>query len=132
MESYSENFLRTAAGSVVALLVLFILRRSANDTRVFPPGPPRRPLVGNLKDIPSKGYEWEAYRELCKRCGTCPTHYGFTISAQAYVLGSDIVYLSALGSKLLVLSSFEAARDLLDRKGAIYSSRPRLVMIKEL
>lgn len=47
-------------------------------------------------------------------------------------VASDIVYLTALGSKLLVLSSFEAARDLLDRKGAIYSSRPRLVVKNEL
>ena len=47
-------------------------------------------------------------------------------------VASDVVYLTALGSKLLVLSSFEAARDLLDRKGAIYSSRPRLVVKNEL
>lgn len=46
--------------------------------------------------------------------------------------GSDIVYLNVLGSHIVVINSFEAARDLLDRKGVLYSSRPRLVMIKEL
>ena len=49
-----------------------------------------------------------------------------------YSAGSDVVYMKALGSHLLVLNSFEAARDLLDKKGALYSSRPRLVMINEL
>ncbi|KAI1791876.1 cytochrome P450 [Ganoderma leucocontextum] len=113
MDSYSGKALPVAVGSVVALLVLLVLRRGS-DTRVYPPGPPGRLLVGNLADIPSGGYEWESYRDISKQCG------------------SDVVYLTALGSKLLVLSSFEAARDLLDRKGAIYSSRPRLVMINEL
>ena len=40
--------------------------------------------------------------------------------------------MSAFGSRLLVLNSFEAAHDLLDKKGALYSSRPRLVMINEM
>ncbi|PIL24606.1 cytochrome P450 [Ganoderma sinense ZZ0214-1] len=113
MESYPSTVLQVAVACLVVLLV-FVLRRSGHDTRVYPPGPPRRLLVGNLRDIPSGGYEWESYREIAKKCG------------------SDVVYLTALGTKLLVLSSFEAARDLLDRKGAIYSSRPRLVMINEL
>ena len=78
MEFYSDTLLRVAAGSVVVLLVLLL--RRAKDTRVYPPGPPRRFLVGNLGDIPSKGYEWESYLEISKRCGTCLSHYPFTIS----------------------------------------------------
>ncbi|KAM5530936.1 hypothetical protein V8D89_015381 [Ganoderma adspersum] len=113
MESHSDNLLRVAGGFALALLVLLVLRR-ANDSRVYPPGPPRRFLVGNLGDIPHGGYAWESYLEISKRCA------------------SDVVYLTAVGSKLLVLSSFEAGRDLLDRKGAIYSSRPRLVVKNEL
>ncbi|EJF56272.1 cytochrome P450 [Dichomitus squalens LYAD-421 SS1] len=80
----------------------------------FPPGPRQQPLVGNLKDIPSGGNEWDAYEALGKKCG------------------SDVVYFNALGSHLVVLNKFEAARELLDKKGSIYSSRPRLVMINEL
>nr|VWO96616.1 N/A [Ganoderma boninense] len=113
MESHSSHLLHAALGSLVVLLAWLVIRRG-NGARVYPPGPPRRLFIGNLRDIPSGGYEWVAYREISKRCG------------------SDIIYLTALGSKLLVLSSFEAARDLLDRKGAIYSSRPRLVVKNEL
>ncbi len=40
--------------------------------------------------------------------------------------------MTALGTGLLVINSFEAAHDLLDKKGSVYSDRPRLVMIKEL
>lgn len=45
---------------------------------------------------------------------------------------SDVLYFTALGTPLLVINSFEVAHELLDKKGALYSSRPRLVMIKEL
>lgn len=47
-------------------------------------------------------------------------------------VGSDILYFSTLGASVVVLNSFEAARDLLDKKGALYSSRPRFVMLKEM
>lgn len=47
-------------------------------------------------------------------------------------VGSDIIYLNALGSHLLVINSFDAARDLLEKKSSLYSSRPRLVLINEL
>ncbi|KAI0689449.1 cytochrome P450 [Cerioporus squamosus] len=80
----------------------------------FPPGPPPKPLVGNLRDIPNDGHEWEAYERLGRK------------------YGSDVVYLSSLGTRLLVVNSFQAARELLDKRGALYSSRPRFVMICEL
>jgi hypothetical protein len=37
-----------------------------------------------------------------------------------------------MGKKILVLNSLEAAQDLLDKKGAIYSDRPRFVVIAEM
>jgi len=36
------------------------------------------------------------------------------------------------GQPLVVLNSFEAARDLLEKRGAIYSGRPRLVLFSEM
>ena len=74
----------------------------------------------------------ESYREISKRCGMSLSHSRTSWSHGARTLGSDIIYFTAVGSKLLVLNSFEVARDLLDRKGATYSSRPRLVVQHEL
>ena len=37
-----------------------------------------------------------------------------------------------LGNSILSVNSYQAANDLLNKKGAIYSDRPRLPMVKEL
>lgn len=37
-----------------------------------------------------------------------------------------------LGTDLIILNSYEAATDLLDKRGAIYSDRPVLTMLGEL
>jgi hypothetical protein len=44
----------------------------------------------------------------------------------------DVVYLHVLGQGLVFLNSPEAAFDLLDKRGSIYSDKPSLVMAGEL
>ncbi|KAI0654156.1 cytochrome P450 [Cubamyces menziesii] len=78
------------------------------------PGPKPKILIGNLIDLPSGGHEWIQYAALARK------------------YASDVLYFTVLGTPLLVINSFEAARELLDKRGAVYSDRPRLVMIKEL
>ncbi|KAI0365462.1 cytochrome P450 [Pilatotrama ljubarskyi] len=80
----------------------------------YPPGPEPKPFIGNLTDLPSGGYEWKAYVELARK------------------YASDVLYFTVLGTPLLVINSFEAAHELLDKKGSLYSDRPRLVLAKEL
>lgn len=43
-----------------------------------------------------------------------------------------IVYASAFGKPLIILNSFSAAQDLLQKRGGIYSGRPRLVTFSEM
>lgn len=50
---------------------------------------------------------------------------------QSPVAGS-INHVSVLGQHLLVLNSFDVAHELLDNRGGIYSSRPRLVTFAEM
>ncbi|KAL0958265.1 hypothetical protein HGRIS_000418 [Hohenbuehelia grisea] len=52
-------------------------------------------------------------------------------STQGYPIG-DIVYINVLGTPNLILGSLEAATDLLETRGNIYSDRPRAVMAGEL
>ncbi len=52
--------------------------------------------------------------------------------ARANVPLGDVVHFNVFGSHVVVLNSYEATRDLLDARGSIYSSRPRLVMLKEV
>ncbi|TFK86471.1 cytochrome P450 [Polyporus arcularius HHB13444] len=99
--------------AVTALLVFLGWRLSRARQRRYPPGPPPALFTGNLKDIPRGGHEWEAYTALGKKYG-------------------DVVHFNVFGSHVVVLNSYEATRDLLDARGSIYSSRPRLVMLKEV
>ncbi|KAI0766218.1 cytochrome P450 [Trametes elegans] len=111
------EFLTPLGTSIVTAGVLFaflwLLSRSS-DSRQYPPGPKPKPVIGNLTDLPSGGHEWLGYVELGRK------------------YASDVLYFTALGTPLLVINSFDVARELLDKKGALYSDRPRLVMIKEL
>lgn len=66
MESLFPEPIYIAAGTIAMLLVAFTWYRLQNLKR-YPPGPPRSFLVGNLKDIPSGGNEWEAYIALGKK-----------------------------------------------------------------
>ncbi|KAJ6570090.1 cytochrome P450 [Mycena vulgaris] len=77
----------------------------------LPPGPRKLPLVGNLFSMPLHS-EWETYWKWSKK------------------YDSDVIHLSAMGTSIVVLSSLEAAEDLLDKRSAIYSDRPRGHMLE--
>ncbi|KAJ7476756.1 cytochrome P450 [Mycena latifolia] len=89
------------------------LKRNRSKGLPLPPGPRKLPLVGNLFDMPST-FEWETYMEWSK------------------TFNSDILHFNIAGQSVVVLSSAEAAVDLLEKRSAIYSDRARMPMINEL
>lgn len=40
------------------------------------------------------------------------------------VVDSDIIHINAAGTPIIVLNSYEAAMELLDKRSSFYSSRP--------
>ena len=42
------------------------------------------------------------------------------------------MHLSVFGKDIIILSSFKAARDLMEKRSAIYSDRPRFVLLVEV
>ena len=44
----------------------------------------------------------------------------------------DVNYLEVLGQSLVILNSYAACKDLLEKRSGIYSSRPRFVLLSEL
>src|ERR1700755_3030283 len=83
-----------------------LLRRK--PIKPLPPGPPRLPIIGNLHQAPQVN-PWRTYQQWSKQ-------YGPIFSLQ-YGLNT-----------IIMLGTYKAARDLLDKRSNIYSSRPRVVM----
>ncbi|KAJ7764873.1 cytochrome P450 [Mycena metata] len=103
--------------SVVCLTTLLYAIRWGRNKRFhqlpLPPGPKKLPIIGNLLDIPAD-LPWEAYQQWSKD------------------FKSDIIHLNVVGTSIIVLSSMEVIKDLLDRRSALYSDRPHAPMLNDL
>ncbi|KDQ22135.1 hypothetical protein PLEOSDRAFT_1050675 [Pleurotus ostreatus PC15] len=93
--------------------VLSYVTKKAQRTPPLPPGPRKYPIIGNLLKVPSDNH-WVVYDRLAKECN------------------SDIIHLSVFGNSVIVLNSFAAATEVLDRQSSISSSRPLGTMIGEI
>ena len=93
----------SVAGLLVAIYLWFRRRQHSR----LPPGPPRLPIVGNLHQAPKEAV-WVTYQKWVEQYG-------------------PLVYLNFGGTNVLLIGDHEVAKDLLDKKANIYSSRPRMV-----
>ncbi|TFK46242.1 cytochrome P450 [Heliocybe sulcata] len=96
----------------VAAVSYALIRLLGRRRPPYLPGPTPLPVLGNLLQMPTER-EWLVFTEWAKTYGDC-------------------IHLKVLGQSIVVLNSFEAASDLLEKRSAMYSSRPRLVMAGEL
>jgi len=98
---------------IVSLLAgLWWISQIGQRLKNYPPGPPTLPLIGNLHQMPKKH-----------------GHLQFQKWAEEY----GPVYSLMLGTKvMIVLSSDQAIKDLLDKRSSIYSSRPEFYMGQEI
>ncbi|OHF00998.1 cytochrome P450 [Colletotrichum orchidophilum] len=107
----------TLALSVIGafLAYLFIRPRlqSSKSNINFPPGPPTIPFLGNLHQIPLT----KPFLQFAEWNRTYGSH--------------GLVGLSlGPGSKAVVLNTWQSVRDLLDQRGALYSSRPYVPIVE--
>ncbi|KAJ4300927.1 hypothetical protein N0V90_003016 [Kalmusia sp. IMI 367209] len=93
------------------IFFLYILYRRRVRSKL-PPGPPRLPIIGNLHQAP-KSSPWLTFQKWIQE-------YGPLVSAD---FG---------GTTVILIGDYDIAKDLLDKRGTIYSARPRLVMGSEL
>jgi cytochrome P450 len=96
---------------ITAIVGLVYNRLQRSKKLPLPPGPPGEPLLGHLRVVPTDHPEFD-YTRWGKEYNT------------------DILHFSVLGRSIVVLNSIEAARDLLDKRGANYADRPRFVLFE--
>lgn len=94
---------------VVSRLIISLVRRPPQP---LPPGPKPAPIIGNIHQLP-KSLQWLHLYHWSKKYG-------------------PVMHLSMGGQPLIVLSTHQAAFDLLSKRSARYSDRPRMVMAGEL
>ncbi|KAJ7620481.1 cytochrome P450 [Mycena polygramma] len=92
--------------------LLFLLLRKRRNTSMLPPGPRGDPLIGHLLRLPS-------------------TDSGLVFHQWSKTYG-DVMHLEILGRHMIILGSCQAAVDLLDKRGAIYSDRPTFTLYELL
>ncbi|KAF9516526.1 hypothetical protein BS47DRAFT_1340643 [Hydnum rufescens UP504] len=91
-------------GFALLLSAMYLFTRRPKQSYPYPPGPPQIVFVGNALDMPG------AHKEL--KFSEWGKKYG------------GVTYLSVFGHPIIVLNTAKAAIDLLDKRSAIYSSRP--------
>ncbi|KAF1837103.1 cytochrome P450 [Decorospora gaudefroyi] len=94
--------------TALVAVAVYRLSRVGHRPAGYPPGPPTLPLIGNLHLMPAE-----------------KPHLQFQKWAEEY----GPVYSLILGTKVMVvLSSDQAIKDLLDKRSGIYSSRPDMYL----
>jgi len=105
------NLILVAVGILyVANTTLFRKRSRAP----LPPGPKPKPIVGNLTDLPPEGVQewqhWFKHKEL----------YG------------PISSVTVFGQTLIIVNDAQMAIELMEKRSALHSSRPRMIFAGEM
>ena len=109
----------------VPLVVVSLWKRHKKPLIPFPPGPRTDPIIGHGRVFPRSDPHLELMR-LAKQYGV--SCYSLQYHRQLIRCGSgDVMFFNVFGKNIVVLSSQEAATCLLEKRSAIYSSRPELV-----
>ncbi|TFY51209.1 hypothetical protein EVJ58_g10686, partial [Rhodofomes roseus] len=107
--AFNSAALALASAALYILYALFIGRSKRPD---LPPGPPHIPILGNAHQLPQLD-QHKTFMEWAVRYG-------------------NIVYAEFFTQPAIIISSTKVAYDLMEKRGARYSNRPRFVRINEM
>ncbi|KAJ3781912.1 cytochrome P450 [Lentinula aff. detonsa] len=105
----------TMLWAVLAASLFFFVRRAIKmrSRRNLPPGPRGWPIVGNLPQVSGEGQIWRL------------------LTKWKYEYG-PLTYLNLCGQDVIVINSRPAALEILERRSAMYSDRPRHIVCEYL
>ncbi|KAJ7463649.1 cytochrome P450 [Mycena latifolia] len=103
-------YVAALAGS--AVLIWFLGLPSRRRGAMLPPGPPGDPVLGHLRYMPS-AQPALVFHEWAKNYG-------------------DVMHLQVLGRSMIILDTYQAAVDLLDKRSVNYSDRPKFTLYELL
>jgi hypothetical protein len=111
--------------AVAAAILYSAYRHIISERHPYPPGPKGYPLLGNIFDDFGQ-YRWMAFRDLSVKhgesindCVRVPILFVISL----YLTGSDVIHLNMAGKHLVIVNTRVAAKELFDKRSAIYSSR---------
>jgi hypothetical protein len=96
----------------------------------YPPGPPPWPITGNYFDVP-RDTPWSAYADTSKKYGRRSIRGPPVLARLIPVFPGDVICLRVYSQVVVVLCSLSAVKDLLEKRGNIYSDR-RIMRITEM
>jgi hypothetical protein len=101
--------LASTLASICGMLLLAIrLWRVGSRPKGLPPGPPTMPILGNLHQLPKRGIH---------------------LQLQKWAKEYGPIYSIMLGTQVtIMINRADVAKELLERRSAIWSSRPELYM----
>ncbi|KAF8901439.1 cytochrome P450 [Mucidula mucida] len=100
--------------ALALLFVAFIVLKQLSKSPKLPPGPRSLPIIGNALQL------WTS---------RLPMEETFTRWASQF---GDVMLVTLPGGPMIVLNTLKATKDLLDKRGSIYSDRPRMVLHMEM
>ncbi|KAJ7146600.1 cytochrome P450 CYP621A2 [Mycena epipterygia] len=117
-----------AIGAICVAFFYFVALPRRRRAAMFPPGPPRDLVIGHLRYMPSADSAL-VFHEWAKT-------YGSSFRLRRGPLfdspSGDVIHLQVLGRSIIILDTYQAAVDLLDKRGLNYSDRPNFTLYELL
>ena len=123
--------------NLLTIGLLSFLAATYVSYRLFPTnrrplGPPALPIIGNILSLPFEK-PWLTFTAWKATFGMIPTVSVFFCFLFLIQFSSgDIVHLQGLGQSIIILNSKQAIDDLLEKRGNLYSNRPRYTVVGEM